>query len=91
MNLPFSETKKEDLIFRTFSPEIDSDELVWHKDLNDRIVTIIESGGWQFQKEDELPITLTNNQVLLIPKNSWHRVIKGKSELKIKIIEKKTD
>lgn len=84
---PFQQETADNIIKRTFSPDVESDELVWHQDLNDRVVTIIESGGWQFQREDELPIKLMNEQVLFIPKNSWHRVIKGMNKLVVHIEE----
>lgn len=87
MDFPFSEIKDNDVILRTFSPDVDSDELVWHKDLKDRKVTIVEDGGWEFQEEDKLPIKMYPNQTIWIPKLSWHRVIKGHSELKVEIIE----
>jgi quercetin dioxygenase-like cupin family protein len=84
---PFHQETEGNIIKRTFSPDVESDELVWHQDLKDRVVTIIESGGWQFQREDELPIKLMNEQVLFIPKNSWHRVIKGMNKLVVHIEE----
>jgi mannose-6-phosphate isomerase-like protein (cupin superfamily) len=87
MNFPFHQKVNDNIINRTFYPDVDSEELVWHKDLTDRFVTIVESGGWQFQREDELPSKLENNQVIFIPKNSWHRVIKGETELIINILE----
>lgn len=84
---PFEQLTKDNKLIRTFSPEVDSDELVWHQDLRDRVVTIIESGGWQFQREDELPIKLMNKQILFIPKQSWHRVLKGTNKLVVEIEE----
>jgi quercetin dioxygenase-like cupin family protein len=87
MDFPFEQQIKNGNLHRTFSPDVDSQELVWHQDLKDRAVTIVKSGGWQFQRENELPIKLMNEQVLFIPKNSWHRVIKGTSELIVEIEE----
>jgi len=87
MQYPFEQKLKEGKLYRTFSPDVDSDELVWHQDLMDRVVTIVSCGGWKFQREDELPIKLLNEQILFIPKNSWHRVIKGNSELIVEIEE----
>ena len=34
-----------------------------------------------------LPIKLEDNQKIFIPKNTYHRIIKGTGELKIKIEE----
>lgn len=87
MDFPFGQVIQNNKIIRTFSPEIEENELVWHQDLKDRVVTIVDAGGWFFQREDELPIKLMNEQVLFIPKKSWHRVIKGTTELVVEIEE----
>lgn len=87
MNLPFQQIKDGNKLIRTFEPNIDSDELVWHRDKKDRIVRIIENEGWKFQKEDELPIDLEKNQKLFIRKEDWHRVLKGDGKLIVEIEE----
>lgn len=87
MNLPFQQIKDGNKLIRTFEPDIDSDELVWHRDKKDRIVRIIENEGWKFQKEDELPIDLEKNQKLFIKKEDWHRVLKGDGKLIVEIEE----
>jgi quercetin dioxygenase-like cupin family protein len=46
---------------------------------------VIEGNGWKFQLDNHLPINLTEGQVLLIPKGTYHRIFKGKDDLKIKI------
>ena len=74
-------------IYRTFSPEVDDDELKWHQDLKDRKVTIIESNGWSFQMENELPNKLENAKQIFIPKFAWHRVLKGDGNLVVEIEE----
>jgi hypothetical protein len=84
---PYQQTIKNGKISRTFSPEVDSEELKWHQDLKDRKVTILESGGWSFQMDDNLPNKLQNAEQIYIPKFVWHRVIKGIGELKIEIEE----
>lgn len=87
MEFPFEQEVKDGVIFRTFNPDVDTEELKWHQDLNDRKVTIIESGGWSFQMEDSLPTKLKNGDQFFIPKLAWHRVIKGESQLLVSIIE----
>jgi len=37
---PYSERRKDNLIVRTFSQDIDEEELVWHRDREDRQVTV---------------------------------------------------
>ena len=87
MEHPFQQIEKEGKLVRTFSPDVDSDELKWHQDLMDRKVTIIESGGWSFQMEDNLPNKLSNDEQILIPKFVWHRVIRCDEQLVVEIEE----
>lgn len=72
---------------RTFTQDIDSGELMWHRDRKDRIVEIIESDGWKLQLDDELPIDMVVGKKYFIPEGIYHRTIKGKGNLVIKIIE----
>lgn len=87
MDFPFQQEIFDDKIIRTFSPDVDSDELKWHQDLKDRKVTVIQDGGWSFQMENSLPVKLSNAEQLSIPKFVWHRVIKGKGNLIVEIVE----
>ena len=87
MDFPFQQEIKDNKIRRIFSPEVDSDELKWHQDLKDRKVTVIESGGWEFQMEDSLPHKLLVAEQIFIPKLVWHRVIKGEGKLVVDIEE----
>lgn len=87
MNLPFEQEIILGKIKRTFSPEVESEELKWHQDLKDRKVEIIESGNWSFQIENEIPKILKNNEIIFIPKLTWHRVLKGTEKLIVEIEE----
>ena len=87
MNFPFEQEIIGSKIIRTFTPDVESDELKWHQDLKDRKVTIIEDGGWQFQMEDSLPNKLSVAKQIFIPKLVWHRVIKGSGKLIVEIEE----
>ena len=62
-------------------------DLVWHRDREDRSVTIVEGIDWSLQMEDMLPIKLIIGETYFIPKMSYHRVIKGSTTLKIKILK----
>jgi hypothetical protein len=81
------EQLSENTFFRTFREDISINELVWHYDLKDRYMTVILASNWMFQFDDQLPIKLEDNQKIFIPKNTYHRIIKGTGELKIKIEE----
>lgn len=84
---PYQESVSDLVITRVFKENVGSDELVWHRDKNDRKVEIIESNGWFFQFEDQLPIEMKKGDVLNIPKESYHRIIKGTNDLIVKIYE----
>ena len=87
-NMPFSQEQIDDSTFiREFSQDIDSEELIWHMDRKDRTVTILESNGWEFQMDNELPKILKEGDVLFIPKYTYHRVIKGSGKLIVEIKE----
>ena len=70
---------------RTFSKNVDPMDLIWHTDLEDRTIEILEGTGWQFQRDNELPLVLKEGDRIFIPKHQVHRVIKGETDLKIKI------
>jgi hypothetical protein len=76
--------KSENLIVRKFSQDIDPIELMWHRDLKNREIKLISGKDWKLQMENELPKDISVN---LIPKLSWHRVIKGEGDLVIGIRE----
>lgn len=87
MATPYSETFFDEKIVRKFSFDLDSEELVWHRDKYDRIVKVLDGKDWQFQMEDELPIYLKKGQFFLVPKETYHRIIKGVDDLVIEIKE----
>lgn len=82
---PYKQVEENDLLIRTFTQDVNEDELVWHRDRRDRRVTVLEETDWKFQFDNELPQVLKD--VIFIPKNTYHRVIKGTGELSIRIQE----
>jgi hypothetical protein len=68
---------------RTFLQEVDEFELVWHRDREDRIVTTLSETDWKFQFENELPIKIEGE--IYIPKNKFHRLIKGTGDIKLRV------
>ena len=83
-NFPFKETRLNDnLYLREFEESVDIDDLEWHRDREDRIVEIIGETDWELQMDNELPKKLKGK--IFISKETWHRVIKGTGELKVKI------
>jgi hypothetical protein len=79
---PYTEEEKGIYRFREFDQNISEEELVWHRDEEDRIVEAVEPTDWLFQFDNELPQPIT---WIFIPKGVYHRVIKGSGTLKIKI------
>tara|TARA_R110000772_G_scaffold189587_3_gene300571 strand:+ start:190 stop:723 length:534 start_codon:yes stop_codon:yes gene_type:complete len=72
---------------RVFNENVDSNELTWHRDYNDRKVFVESSNGWMLQMDEELPKVLNEGQTYVIPKMVYHRVIKGTGDLKITVDE----
>ncbi len=70
---------------RTFSVDIPDEELKWHWDEEDRIVSSVKETDWLFQFDNNLPQSL--NQEIFIPKGEFHRIIKGSEDLVIKVIK----
>ena len=86
MIFPFKETKLEDNIFiREFNQQTDSSEMLWHRDKEDRIIESLEETDWMFQLDNQLPQKISGE--IFIPKEVYHRLIKGTGDLKIKLIK----
>lgn len=86
MTLPFKEEKLDNNIFiREFSQDTDSSEFLWHRDKEDRLIEPIEETDWLFQLDDKLPQKIEGQ--IFIPKEIFHRIIKGNGDLKIKLIK----
>ena len=77
-----------DTKYRLFKGEMDERELLWHHDERDREIFILDGTDWQFQFDDELPIVMKSGDTIVIPNHRFHRVIKGKGNLIVKILEK---
>ena len=86
MNNPYTNTLiTQTSVIREFSSEVDPMELIWHQDKEDRNVEILEGEGWSFQRDNELPLLLKEGDHIFITANQIHRIIKGNTDLKIKI------
>jgi hypothetical protein len=78
----------DEFFYRVFEDSVFDEELVWHRDRRDRDVYVLESNGWQFQFDNEVPFQLQEGDTLHIRKMDYHRIIKGHGRLVLKIIEK---
>ena len=72
-------------VIRTFTESTDIENLMWHRDEEDRIVVASPETDWQLQMEDSLPIGL--NSEVKIKAGIWHRLIKGTGTLTLKIVK----
>jgi len=84
---PYREVKGAGFTLREFQGDVNSGDLVWHQDKRDRTVTVIEGGRWSLQMETGLPLPLIEGHTYSIPAKTWHRLIKGQGNLRIKITE----
>lgn len=82
---PFDETIVGESKVRVFDKNVLTEELVWHRDREDRLVEIIEGNGWELQLDNELPIKMNNGDSFIIPEGVYHRVKRGNDKLVIKI------
>ena len=78
---PYKDTSN----IRTFSKDVDPMELVWHQDKEDRHIEVLEGIGWSIQKDNQLPLVISKGDRIFITANKIHRVLKGTTDLKIKI------
>ena len=83
MDSPFEENEINGFYVRKFSDNVENSELVWHRDKEDRIVESVGHTDWTVQLDNQLPVPLT--ETIFIPKEMYHRVIKGTGDLTVKI------
>jgi hypothetical protein len=84
MSLPFTEKSLgNNQYIREFSNDVDTHELEWHIDREDRTISVVENIDWQIQLDNNLPQLL--KETIFIPKETYHRVIKGTGNLKVRI------
>ena len=84
---PYNEKRNGNIIYRNFSQDIDESELIWHMDKEDRYVKVLNESDWGFQMDNELPIKIEKGNVIEIPPYQYHRIIKGKGDLVVRIWE----
>lgn len=81
---PYKEKKiSENTFIREFKQETNSSEYIWHRDKEDRVIESIGDTDWLIQMDNELPKRIEGR--VFIPKEKYHRVIKGTGDLKIKL------
>lgn len=81
---PYKESYHDGYIIREFSQHTSAFEFVWHRDKKDRMVESMHDTDWQFQLDNQIPQRLSKDK-LFIPKETYHRLIKGTGDLVVKI------
>ena len=83
---PYAETvKQKNKIIRKFEINVSQDELVWHRDKQDRNIKVLFGEGWKFQKDNMLPFNINIDDTFSIEKMEYHRLIKGDTDLFLEI------
>lgn len=75
------------IIERTFSKDVLTEELVWHRDRQHRYVTVISGKGWLLQLDNQLPVNLEEGCTYEIPAYVYHRIKRGNTDLTVQIRE----
>jgi hypothetical protein len=78
----------DESFIRVFCEQLEDKELVWHRDKRDRTVEVISGTGWKFQYDNNVPFELYEGMVLEIKAYSYHRILKGTTDLILRITEK---
>lgn len=76
---------------RIFDSSVPDADLEWHRDLQDRVVEVINGNGWMLQMDNQVPTEMVSGKSYFIESKSWHRIIKGSGDLVLKITEGKKD
>lgn len=84
--LPFIESPLDATkTIRLFSKDLIQEDLKWHFDDEDRIISSKGPTDWLFQFDNKLPQIIDGP--IHIKKGEWHRLIKGSKDITL-IIEK---
>tara|TARA_R110000803_G_scaffold40135_6_gene86539 strand:+ start:8745 stop:9011 length:267 start_codon:yes stop_codon:yes gene_type:complete len=83
-NNPYRETSGKEYSVREFLQSTSSFEYVWHRDKEDRYVQSINYSDWKLQLDNTVPVEFGNSK-LFIPKETYHRLIKGTGDITLKV------
>jgi hypothetical protein len=73
---------------RVFDQNTANEEYVWHRDRADRLVEVISGEGWMFQHDNNVPFEMQRGMTINIEAYSYHRILKGNTDLVLRITEK---
>lgn len=83
--MPFSERRGQgrNEYLRTFTRDVPDEELVWHRDREDRIIRPTHQTDWMFQMDNQLPVLI--DRELHVPAGEYHRIIRGTGDLTLSV------
>jgi hypothetical protein len=82
--MPFSQKRSGDSsVVRTFSQDVDEDELKWHRDAEDRFVSPVRPTDWLLQMDNQLPKRIDGE--VFITAGVYHRDIKGSGDVVVEV------
>ena len=88
MENPYTDKHLSENVFeRRFALDVHDEELVWHRDRRTRFVTVLEGKGWKFQYDNQLPKEIGPGSTIHINQTSYHRLLKGTTDLVVRIME----
>ena len=88
MNTPYTDTNVSSNVFeRIFSADTHDEELEWHRDRRTRFVTVLSGTGWKFQFDNSIPKNIFPGTTIHINQQSYHRLLKGDTDLIVRIVE----
>ncbi len=85
MSKPYTQVTNTESIIREFKQSLTQGDLIWHRDKEDRLISPVYETDWMIQIDNRLPNPIEKNT--FIPKEVWHRLIKGTGDLIIEIIK----
>ena len=85
---PYIQVEEEGYIVRQFKETVLDEELVWHRDKKSRTIEVLQGEGWKFQYDNQVPFEIKKGDSFFVEALQYHRLIKGTSDLILKISEK---
>lgn len=71
---------------REFSSSLEHEELLWHRDAEDRLIRLVSGSGWFLQLDDQKPAEILPEGSHFVPAGVWHRLLKLPSATNLVIL-----
>ena len=84
---PFKEQRLGSRLIRSFDKDTPQEDMVWHRDRQNRIMRPLNDTDWLFQMDNQLPEPMQRGKMIFVPRNVYHRAIVGKKGFIVEIQE----